>query len=138
FIFLLVLVSACSNGDTDISTNAESSDTNNENASNKEDATTLIAYSKWPDDNHISNSMRLFSERIEEETDGQLIIDVKTGGALGFEGPEILKAVKDNLVPIATSYVSDSEGEIPLLGIVNLPFIIGDADESKIFHELLR
>lgn len=132
----IVFVIGCSSGDDKKDEGAGSDDTGD---SGSAEPVELIAYSKWPDENHHSEGLRIFAEKVEEATDGQVIIDVKTGGALGYEGPEILNAVRDNLVPISDTFISDSEGDEKLFGITTLPFVAETQEEAKLFfHEIAR
>jgi len=52
----------------------------------------------WPAGNfHVENA-EVFAEEVRAATDGAVEITVHPGGALGFKGPEMLKAVRDGLV----------------------------------------
>src|SRR5690625_1557684 len=91
-LFTVFLIAGCSGGDSE--TTSDSGADSQNGTESKVETIELIAYSKWPDENHHSEGLKIFAEKIEKATDGRLIIDVKTGGALGYEGPEILKAVR--------------------------------------------
>ncbi|MEI6200813.1 MAG: hypothetical protein WCP68_02565, partial [Enhydrobacter sp.] len=48
----------------------------------------------WPDANfHVINCRR-FADEVKKATGGAIDIDVKSGGQLGFKGPECLRAVR--------------------------------------------
>lgn len=66
----------------------------NESSKEGKDSVTLIANSVWPEDNFMSQGLIDFSQKVYDSTDGNLEIDVKTGGALGYEGSELLSAVR--------------------------------------------
>src|SRR5699024_6733922 len=70
--------------------------------------------------------------------DGRIVIDVSTGGALGYDGPELLKAVRDNNVTISDVLLSGVVGDEPLFGISTLPFLTQNFDEGKIFIDIAR
>ena len=57
------------------------------------------ANSVWPPKNHQSVGLNNFAEKVKKATNGELEIVVHTGGALGYKGPELLKTVRDGLVP---------------------------------------
>lgn len=138
-LLTVIFVVGCSGGDSESTGEEEQGNDSTETADTETESVELIAYSKWPDENHHSEGLKIFAEKIEEATDGRLIIDVKTGGALGYEGPEILNAVRDNLVPIADTFISDSEGDEKLFGIATLPFIAETEEEAELFfHEIAR
>lgn len=99
---------------------------------------TILANSVWPEDNHISQGMIEFSERVKEATDGKVEIDVNTGGALGYDGPELLKAVRDNTVPISDVLLSEVAGDEKLFGLSTLPFLTQNFDEGKAFIDIAR
>lgn len=126
---LSVIVTACSNNDSEDSSNTDDG---------VAESTELIAYSKWPDDNYVSEGMKEFASKVEESSDGKLTLDVQTGGSLGYEGPELLTAVRDNLVPISDVFSSDVAGDEPLVNITTLPFIMKDFDEAETFYEIAR
>jgi TRAP-type C4-dicarboxylate transport system substrate-binding protein len=125
-----------------------SSDSNNSNnssnSSNGEAPKTssnpvkLLTYSKWPDDNFISQGLREFSQKVKEATGGKVELDVNTGGALGYKGPELLKTVRDDLVPVSDIFTSELAGDEPLFAITTVPFLIRDYEEGKIFNEVAR
>ena len=68
-----------------------------------------IANSVWPPDNHQSVGLQEFAQKVNQATDGQVEITVQTGGALGYQGPELLKVVRDGLVPVSDMLTSGVE-----------------------------
>ena len=58
------------------------------------------ANSVWPPKNLHSVGLSDFAEKVKKATNGDLDIIVNTGGALGFKGPDLLKAVRDGLIPV--------------------------------------
>ena len=67
----------------------------------------------WPDGNfHVVNARR-FAEDGKKATGGAVEIDVKSGGQLGFKGPEHLRAVRDGLVPMADILDVQQVFEVP-------------------------
>ena len=78
-----------------------------------------VANSVWPPANHQSVGLTEFAKRAKEATKGKVDITVQTGGALGYKGPELLKAVRDGLVPVSdmlTSGVAGDERPLALAG----------------------
>ena len=97
-----------------------------------------VANSVWPPANHQSVGLTEFAKRAKEATKGKVDITVQTGGALGYKGPELLKAVRDGLVPVSDMLTSGVAGDEPLFDIVTLPFLIQSFDEGKILSDIAR
>ena len=55
----------------------------------------------WPDGNFHTVNAKRYADEVKAATSGAVEIDVKSGGQLGFKGPEQLRAVRDGLVPMA-------------------------------------
>jgi TRAP-type C4-dicarboxylate transport system substrate-binding protein len=92
----------------------------------------------WPDGNfHVVNAKR-FADEVKKATDGLVDIEVKSGGQLGFKGPEHLRAVRDGLVPMADILNVQQIGDEPFMGIEGVPFLAGSAEELKILHKHIR
>lgn len=92
----------------------------------------------WPDSNfHVANARR-FADEVKKATGGAVDIDVKSGGQLGFKGPEQLRAVRDGLVPMADVLTIQQVGDEPILGIESIPFLVGNIDELRILHKYIR
>ncbi|WP_428664430.1 TRAP transporter substrate-binding protein [Reyranella sp.] len=92
----------------------------------------------WPDANfHVVNCRR-FADEVKKATGGAIEIDVKSGGQLGFKGPECLRAVRDGLVPMADYLDTQQIGDEPFLGLEGIPFLAGSADELKLLYKHLR
>lgn len=97
-----------------------------------------LANSVWPPSNQQSIGLEKFAVMVEEATEGKVKIRVQTGGALGYSGPELLRAVKDNLVPVSDMLTSGVAGDEPIFGIVTLPFLIQNFEEGKILNDIAR
>ncbi len=97
-----------------------------------------VANSVWPPNNHHSVGLNDFAKRAKEATKGKVEITVQTGGALGYKGPELLKVVRDGLVPMSDILASGVAGDEPLFGVVTLPFLIQSFDEGKILNDIAR
>lgn len=92
----------------------------------------------WPAGNfHVKNAER-FAEEVREATGGEVDITIHPGGSLGFKGPEMLKAVRDGLVPIGDILLNQQVGEVPFLGIESVPYLASGYDEIEALHEFSR
>lgn len=59
-------------------------------------------------------------------------------GALGYKGPELLKAVRDGVVPVSDMLTSGVAGDEPLFGVVTLPFLVQNFEEGKLLNDIAR
>ncbi|MGI9499549.1 MAG: TRAP transporter substrate-binding protein [Geminicoccaceae bacterium] len=92
----------------------------------------------WPAGNfHVKNA-ETFAEKVAEVTGGEVKITVHPGGSLGFKGPEMLKAVRDGLVPIGDVLLNQQVGEAPFLGIESVPYLASGYEEIAALHEFSR
>ncbi|GAK53255.1 C4-dicarboxylate transporter, substrate-binding protein [Candidatus Moduliflexus flocculans] len=96
------------------------------------------ANSVWPPQNHQSVALQEFADKVKERTNGELEIVVQTGGALGYKGPELLKAVRDGLVPLSDMLTSGVAGDEPIFAIPTLPFLTRSHAEAKTLAEISR
>lgn len=86
---------------------------------------------------HTVNAMN-FAKRVEEETGGAVKMTVHPGGALGIRANESLRAVEDGAVPMAEYALFQNVGDVPILGIESIPFLIEDYAQLRQMHELVR
>lgn len=92
----------------------------------------------WPDNNfHTRNAVK-FADTVRERTDGRVDITVHSGGALGLKGPESLRAVRDGIVPIAEMNLSQQSGDMPLLSLETMPFLVRTPAELKTLYSISR
>lgn len=83
-----------------------------------------VANSVWPPNNHQSVGLVRFAKRVKDSTKGKVEMTlVQVGGALGYKGPELLKVVRDGLVPVSDMLTSGVAGD-ELFNVVTLPFLI--------------
>lgn len=92
----------------------------------------------WPEGNFHTKNARSFAEKVKEVTDGEVVITVHSGGALGIKGPEALAAVRDGLVPIADVLVNQQVGEEPVLGVESLPYLAPTIRDLALLHKFYR
>ncbi len=92
----------------------------------------------WPDGNFHTINCKRFAEEVKKATSGAVDIEVKSGGQLGFKGPEQLRAVRDGLVPMADILNVQQVGDEPMFGIEGIPFLVGNVEELKVLHKYIR
>lgn len=92
----------------------------------------------WPDGNFHTVNAKKFAEAVKTVTHGEVEITVKSGGQLGFKGPEHLRAVRDGIVSMADVLSIQQIGDEPILGIEGVPFLAGSAEELRVLHKYIR
>ena len=107
-------------------------------------ATPAIAQSKldislpWgPTEFHTINAQN-FAKRVNEVTKGQVTINVHPGGSLGVKANESVRALEDGAVAMAEFAGFQNVGDLPILGIESLPFLVDDYDQLRIMHGVAR
>ena len=70
-----------------------------------------------PDGNFMVQNAKRFADEVAKETKGEVVINVRPGGSLGFKGPEQMRAVRDGMVPMADFLLSQQIGDEPFLGV---------------------
>jgi TRAP-type C4-dicarboxylate transport system substrate-binding protein len=96
------------------------------------------ANSVWPPKNLHSVGLTDFAEKVKTATNGDLEMVVSAGGALGYKGPDLLKAVRDGLIPVSDMLISGVAGDEKSFQIVTLPFLVRNFDELKLLLDISR
>lgn len=86
----------------------------------------------------VSNAARLFVEEVATRSNGDLQINYKPGGVLGFKSVDHLDAVEDGLVQMAVTLITQHGGTDPLFNMTSLPFLAKNLDESYALWKLSR
>jgi TRAP-type C4-dicarboxylate transport system substrate-binding protein len=90
-----------------------------------------------PSEFHTVNAQR-FATEVRGLTNGAVQMTVHPGGSLGVRANETVRAVGDGVVPMAEFAAFQNVGDLPLLGIESIPFLIANYDELAIMHSLVR
>ena len=91
-----------------------------------------------PDGNFMVQNAKRFAEEVAKETGGEVIINVRPGGSLGFKGPEQLRAVRDGMVPMADILLSQQIGDDAFFGVEGVPFLVSSQEDLKTLHNFVR
>jgi len=91
-----------------------------------------------PPHNFQAIALEDFAAKVKERTNGSVEIVVEPGGALGYQGPELLRTVKDGITPISEMVISGVGGDEPIFGLYSLPFMILDWEEARLFDKISR
>jgi len=103
-----------------------------------------FAKTKWdchlnyPAGNFHSQGAQRFADRVFEATGGELEIVLHPGAALGFKGPELLRAVAEGQLAIAEVPTGMVEGDAPVLALTAQPFISTNAFEQRLLYQLAK
>lgn len=92
----------------------------------------------WPEGNFHTQNAMAFADAVKDVTDGEVVITVHSGGALGIKGPEGMAAVRDGLVPIAEILLNQQVGEAPIFGLETLPYLASSLPDIALLHKLYR
>jgi len=90
-----------------------------------------------PTEFHTVNAQN-FAEAVAEATNGEVTMTVHPGGALGIRANESLRAVEDGAVQMAEFAAFQNVGDVPILGIESIPFLISDYGQLRKMHEIVR
>jgi len=71
-------------------------------------------------------------------TNGELTIVLHAGAALGFKGPELLRAVAEGQLVIAEVPTGMVEGDAPTLALTAQPFVSSNAFEQRLLYQLAK
>ncbi len=106
--------------------------------------TGALAKTKWdmhlnyPAGNFHSKGAQEFANRVKAATNGELEIVLHPGAALGFKGPELLRAVAEGQLAIAEVPTGMVEGDAPILALTAQPFISTNSFEQRLLYWLAK
>lgn len=88
--------------------------------------------------NIFAEASREFAKRVEAATNGEVVITVQEGGALGLKDEDQFSAVADGIVPVSNILMGAAVGSSPLFGLSTLPFYVKSFQEAKLLHDIAR
>lgn len=107
-------------------------------------ASESMAKTKWdmhlnyPAGNFHSQGAQRFADQVNAATNGEVEIVLHPGAALGFKGPELLRAVAEGQMSIAEVPTGMVEGDAPVLALTAQPFISTNAFEQRLLYQLAK
>lgn len=99
---------------------------------------TLNLAEPLPDGNFMVVANTQFAQEVSAATGGDVQIVIHAGGALGFKGPDLMRAVRDGLVPMANMAGVQQNGEDLIFDTEGLPFLVNNQEELLTLHKHLR
>lgn len=92
----------------------------------------------WSANNFATQGAMDFANLVKERSGGKLNITVHPGGALGYKGPEMLRVVKDGLVPIGEMLLGYVGGTEPIFDLSTMPFLVSNFEEARSLGVIAR
>lgn len=92
----------------------------------------------WPAAEFHTVNAGTFAKAVGEATKGEVTLTIHSGGSLGIKANESLRAVEDGSVPMAEVAGFLNVGDVPILGLEAIPFLVKDYDELRRLHKILR
>ena len=83
-----------------------------------------------PTEFHTVNAQN-FAKRVAEITAGRVQMTVHAAGSLGVKANETVRAIEDGTVAMAEFAGFQNVGDVPLLGIESLPFLVDNYEDRK-------
>jgi TRAP-type C4-dicarboxylate transport system substrate-binding protein len=103
-----------------------------------------FAKTKWdchlnyPAGNFHSQGIQRFADRVKAATNDELTIVLHPGSALGFKGPELLRAVAEGQLAVAEVPTGMVEGDAPVLALTAQPFVSTNAFEQRLLYQMAK
>lgn len=92
----------------------------------------------YPAGNFHSKGAQRFADKVKAATNGELEIVLHPGSALGFKGPELLRATAEGQLVISEVPTGMVEGDAPVLALTAQPFISTNAFEQRLLYQLAK
>lgn len=135
FTLLVLVLSACSTSDTSSSNTAEDKETSNTNSNenmsaNDNNGETIVMQVATPTSNDPQTyAMDLFKERLEEETDGRIQVDLYPGSQLGSNDQMLQQLTSGSIHGLLepTAFLGGFE---ELMTVVDLPYLWPDVQQA--------
>jgi TRAP-type C4-dicarboxylate transport system substrate-binding protein len=77
-----------------------------------------------PDGNFMVLNAKKYADSVAAATAGEVAINIRAGGSLGFKGPEQMRAVRDGLVPMADILTTQQIGDEAMFGTEAILFLV--------------
>lgn len=85
-----------------------------------------------------AETCREFAKRINTATNGEVIVTVHEGGALGLKDEDHFTSIADGIVPMASVLMGAAIGTSPIYGLSTSPFLVKDFPQAKLLDDIAR
>ncbi len=82
--------------------------------------------------------MREWSDKLYEETDGRLKVNIRVGGELPFTTSEYLDAVSNGSIQMAGCMVTAISSYLQAGGLTSVPFLVTDVESYETVMDILN
>ena len=83
-----------------------------------------------------ARTLRDFAQQIKEASNGEIIISVQEGGAMGLKDEDHFTAVADGIVPMASVLMGAAVGTSPIYALSTSPFLVQGFEEAKLLRDI--
>lgn len=92
----------------------------------------------YPASNFHTLGAQAFAERVAKYTHGSVRITVHPDSSLGFRSPELLKAVKDGILPMSDMLMGAVAGSEEIFGLTTVPLLVRTLDQAHALYQAAR
>ena len=83
-----------------------------------------------------ARTLRDFAQQVKEASNGEIIISVQEGGAMGLKDEDHFTAVADGIVPMASVLMGAAVGTSPIYALSTSPFLVQGFEEAKLLRNI--
>ncbi len=83
-----------------------------------------------------ARTLRDFAKQVEEASEGEIIISVQEGGAMGLKDEDHFTAIADGIVPMASVLMGAAVGTSPIYALSTSPFLVQGFEEAKLLRDI--
>ncbi|MGJ9383129.1 TRAP transporter substrate-binding protein DctP [Salipaludibacillus sp. CF4.18] len=129
-VFILILVTACSNNENTMSnSNTDNKEEQISNTTNTDEVITLMVGHVAPESHSYHLGLLEYAEAVDEETNGQVQIEIYSGGQIGGER-EMVEQVTLGSLDMVLSTSGPVGNFIENFAVIEMPFIYRDLDHA--------
>jgi TRAP-type C4-dicarboxylate transport system substrate-binding protein len=83
-----------------------------------------------------ARTLRDFAKQVKEASNGEIIISVQEGGAMGLKDEDHFTAIADGIVPMASVLMGAAVGTSPIYALSTSPFLVEGFEEAKLLRDI--
>ncbi|MFP4286047.1 MAG: TRAP transporter substrate-binding protein [Desulfovermiculus sp.] len=83
-----------------------------------------------------ARTLRDFAKQVEEASEGEIIISVQEGGAMGLKDEDHFTAIADGIVPMASVLMGAAVGTSPIYALSTSPFLVQGFEEARLLRDI--
>jgi TRAP-type transport system periplasmic protein len=92
----------------------------------------------YPASNFHTMGAQAFAGRVAQYTHDSVRITVHPDSSLGFKSPELLKAVKDGVLPMSDMLMGAVAGSEEIFGLTTIPMLVHSLDQAFALYQTAR